>query len=600
MAIKHALAPQHRQRILDNLDYLYGKKISPGILEGMEAVVDDFCENRPAYLRNRDKTYTPGDRFTHRDSALITYGDSIIDKRKPLRVLFDLLTKTRIKDAVSIVHILPFFPYSSDKGFSIIDFEKVDPALGDWPDVEAIAKRFRLMNDLVLNHASAKGEWFQRFLKGDPGYWDFFHAYNKEPSPEVVAGIRRPRQTPLFSKMQTGRGEKYVWNTFMPEDQMDLNYQNPDVLLEMTRILLAYLNKGCSLVRLDAITYLWKEFGTECANLKQNYKILNIFRTIVDAVAPSVSLITETNVPHRENISYFGDSKEQGAHMVYNFALPPLTLHTFHTGDVRKMAKWAKSLNKHPQGDYFFNFLDSHDGVGVTPVANILSPAERNNLLMKTMEHGGRISYKSSPRQPTVPYEMNISWYSALNNEIKPEESRETRVRRFLASRFLAISVGKGIPATYFPSLFGASNNYTGFNRSRVNRDLNRPVIKEREIKKALSDPHSREHLVFNSFTNMLAKLRKQEELDPRCPTSVAAYNKNVLLTVRRNFDDPDKAAVLLTNAGEARQEVRISPGKLKIKGKAFHDIISGEKFDGSNISMILPAYGYAFIKKLK
>ncbi len=597
MARSSALKPQARERILDNLNYLYGRKMSPGILEGLESIVEDFCANRPQYLKKRDLDFKPRDRFTHRDSALITYGDSIVDRRRPLTVLNDFLTKTRAKDAFSIVHILPFFPYSSDKGFSIIDFEAVDPSLGGWDDIEKISKRFRFMNDLVLNHASAQGEWFSKFLKGDPGYWDFFMAYKRLPSKEMINKVRRPRQTPIFSKMKTKFGEKYVWNTFMPEDQMDLNYKNPDVLLEMTRILLAYLNKGGNLIRLDAITYLWKEFGTDCANLRQNYKILNIFRTVVDEAAPAVSLITETNVPHGENISYFGDARDKGAHMVYNFALPPLTLHTFHTGNVRKIASWAKRLNKHPRDNYFFNFLDSHDGVGITPVKNLLSEAEINNLMLKTLEHGGRISYKSAPGSPTTPYEMNISWYSALNNEIRPEESRELRVRRFLASRFLAVSVGKGIPATYFPSLFGATNNYPGFNKSRSNRDLNRPVIREPEIKRALADPNSRESMVFRSFTGMLAKLRKQEELDPRCPTAVAAYNNNVLMTVRRSFDDFDKAAVLVTNASKKKQEIRLSPAKLKMKGKRFQDIISGKKF-GGNVSLTLPAYGYAFIKR--
>ncbi len=592
------LTPQQRQQILDNLNYLYGKKMSPGILEGLEAILEDFCNSRPRYLKNRDKTFQPQDRFSHSDSALITYGDSIIDKRKPLKVLFDLLTKTRLKDAVNIVHILPFFPYSSDRGFSIIDFEAVDPALGDWNDVAKIGKKFRLMNDLVLNHASAKGKWFQKFLKADPGYWDFFMAYNKKPSDEVIKKVRRPRQSSLFSKMKTSRGAKYVWNTFMPEDQMDLNYKNSDVLLEMTRILLFYLNQGGNMIRLDAITYLWKEFGTECANLKQNYKVLNIFRIITDAVAPGVSLVTETNVPHHENISYFGDKKEPGAHMVYNFALPPLTLHTFHNGNVRKLAKWAKSLNKHPRDNYFFNFLDSHDGVGITPVKNILSENEVNNLINKTLTHGGRISYKSSPDTPTTPYEMNISWYSALNNEIDSKESRELQVRRFLASRFLAISVGKGIPATYFPSFFGTSNNYEGFNKTRVNRDLNRPVIREGQLKKALNNPASKEHMVFNAFTDMLSKLRKQEELDPRCPTNVSAYNNQVMLSVRRSYDDFNKGAILLTNVSDSTQEVRLSPRRLKLKGDRFQDIFSGQKFD-HKISLKLPAYGYAFIKRI-
>src|SRR5258706_1131110 len=387
--------------LLSQLTFLYGNDKAPQVLARVEKLIADYGARIP--IRNGE--------LTERDSILITYGDQVqAPNEKPLQTL-GAFCKQYLDNVVNGIHILPFYPWTSDDGFSVVDYRKVDPALGDWEGVSSMQNHFRLMFDGVINHISSQSDWFKGFLQNDPHYRDYF--ITVEDSPDL-SQVVRPRALPLLSTFNTSSGEKRVWTTFSA-DQIDLNYQNPEVLLEILDILLTYVEHGATFIRLDAIAYLWKEIGTTCIHLPQAHHVIQFLRAALNEVAPHVYLITETTVPHTDNISYFGDGTNE-AQLVYNFALPPLSLHTFHTGDARILCEWARTLTLPSDQTTFFNFLASHHGIGLNPARGILSNLEVESLVNKTLEHGGLVSYKHNADGSQSPYEININYFDALSN----------------------------------------------------------------------------------------------------------------------------------------------------------------------------------------
>ncbi|WP_276717060.1 alpha-amylase family glycosyl hydrolase [Caloranaerobacter azorensis] len=334
---------EKKKKILDKLVFLYGEEKNNKIFESMMKLIERYQNN---ICNSSGKEWVD-----EKGIFLITYGDSIRQEgNSGIKALHEFLNKY-LKGIITNVHILPFYPYSSDDGFSVIDYFRVNPELGNWNDIENMSKDFDLMFDAVINHISAKSEWFQGYLKGEEEYENFF--IETEPCPEL-SKVTRPRALPLLTKFETSKGEKYIWTTFS-EDQIDLNFKNEKVLLKIIELILFYVSKGAKTIRLDAIGYLWKEVGTSCIHLKQTHKVIQLFRDILDIVAPETILITETNVPHKDNISYFGDGYNE-AQMVYQFPLPPLVLNAYQTGNASYLLKWADSLEQISSRTTFFNF----------------------------------------------------------------------------------------------------------------------------------------------------------------------------------------------------------------------------------------------------
>ena len=406
-----------RETMFQRLRVLYPEPVARSSLDEIVRLLQVFYAHKTLDLIERERAFNPADRFTERDVILITYGDLFHRRNQsPLKTLGDFCD-TYLRGTINTIHILPFFPSSSDRGFSIIDFETVDPLLGTWSDIEALESLYHLMFDGVINHVSSKSRWFMEFLAGNPEREDFFlwFADEDELRPEHRRMIFRPRTTPVLSRYETLKGPRYVWTTFSP-DQIDLNYQNPKVLLKVIEILLFYIRHGADILRLDAVTYLWNQPGTRCIHLEQTHEIIKLLRNIVSAVAPHVGLVTETNVPHQENIAYFGSGSDE-AHMVYNFALPPLVLHAFYTGDARVLSTWAMDMTPPSDTATFFNFLESHDGIGLLGAKDIRSQEDVDLLCQRVQDHGGFISHKTAEDGTDVPYELNITWYSALNKK---------------------------------------------------------------------------------------------------------------------------------------------------------------------------------------
>jgi glucosylglycerate phosphorylase len=462
-------------------------------LYGVEAARG--AEERLAGLIERYRALIPAPRrvgLDQHDAILITYGDQVSQPDvHPLRTLAEFCA-ARLAHTISGVHILPFFPYSSDDGFSVIDYTAIDPALGDWEDIEGLRHNFRLMFDAVINHCSVHSRWFQGFLTGDARYRDYFISV---PQNMDLSQVVRPRTLPLLTPFVLDGKTQYIWTTFSA-DQVDLNYHNPAVLLDVLDVLLTYVERGAEFIRLDAIAFLWKEYGSRCLHLPQTHQVIQLMRAVLNEVAPYVMLITETNVPHQENLSYFGDGANE-AQMVYNFALPPLVLHTFHTGSALALSQWASSLalpsnsggppsksGGLPSSQVtFFNFLASHDGVGLNPVRGILNEAELNNLVGLTLEHGGFVSYKNNPDGTTSPYELNINYFDALSDPAGGEPLA-LQAERFLASQAIMLSI-VGVPGIYFHSLFGSRGWREGAIQSGQNRTINRQKCRLDQIGRA-------------------------------------------------------------------------------------------------------------------
>ena len=493
------------ERIQRHLMFLYGEEPAEQTWKKLERILSDF---RSQYPEAKDERF----HLSQEDAILITYADQFQEPGEPgLKTLSNFLD-LHLAQAVNSIHLLPFFPYSSDDGFSVIDYRQVATGLGSWEDVEQLGDRFRLMFDAVINHVSRESQWFQGFLRGEEPYKDYF--IEVDPAADLSMVVR-PRALPLLTKVETNQGSRLVWTTFS-EDQIDLNYVNPEVLLEIIDLLLFYVGHGADIIRLDAIAYLWKRSGTECIHLLQTHAIVKLFRAVLDEVAPGVLLITETNVPHAENISYFGVSlTEQGkvgslpngdeAQLVYQFPLAPLVLHTFQTGDSTILSDWVGGLELPYANVTFFNFIASHDGLGVMPAEGLLDSEQIQALVDQTTRHGGLVSYKLNPDGTKSVYELNITLYDALNDPKNPKD--EVDIPRFLASQFILLSLA-GVPGIYVHSLFGMRNCTTCLEETGRARSINREKFQRAAIEEMLVDSDNRETAIFDGYTKML-RIRK-------------------------------------------------------------------------------------------
>lgn len=514
--------------LLDHLIFLYGEDHAPQLYKRAQNLVDGY--RAQFFVRNGD--------LTERDSMLITYGDQVQSSSEtPLQTL-NKFCKHHLTDIISGIHILPFYPWTSDDGFSVVDYREIDPNLGNWDDVTSMKSNFSLMFDGVINHISSQSEWFKGFLRDDPRYRNYFITIEGEID---LSQVVRPRALPLLTPFQTPSGEKKVWTTFS-EDQIDLNFKNPEVLLEILDILLMYAEHGATFIRLDAIAYLWKEIGTNCIHLPQTHHIIQFLRAALDEVAPHVRLITETNVLHSDNISYFGNGTNE-AQLVYNFALPPLTLHTFHTADARTLSDWAKTLSLPSNKTTFFNFLASHDGIGLNPARGILSNAEIDSLVNKALEHGGLISYKHNTDGTQAPYEMNINYFNALSNP-NGDESLSLQVDRFIASQAIMLSL-LGLPGIYFHSLFGSRGWIEGVKLTGRNRTINREKCQLDELQNELANEDSLRSKVFTRYSQLLKARSRFQAFHPHGAQKILDVHPSVFAIARISPDGKSRALCL-------------------------------------------------------
>ncbi len=535
------VAAQLHQRLRAHLTFLYGSRATE-YLPRIATLIEQYAPIVPPLRKPA---------WDQRDVVLITYADQVRRHGvSPLHALDEFLTHAGLNHLLSTIHLLPFFPSSSDDGFSVIDYCTVDPTLGDWTDVAALGEHYDLMFDLVLNHVSRHSRWFTQYAGGTPPYTHYF--LEVEPSADL-SSVVRPRSLPLLTRVDTSRGPQHVWTTFS-DDQVDLNYAEPEVLIAMLEVLLCYLQHGARIVRLDAIAYLWKQIGTPSIHLPQTHEVVKLLRDVVDAVSPGTILLTETNVPHAENISYFGDGDE--ARMVYQFSLAPLLLDALISGDATVLTTWLRELGTTSPGTTFFNFTASHDGVGVRPLEGILPPSRHEKLLQTVRARGGQISTKRNADGSVSPYELNISYFSALSDPHDPDP--RISVRRFLASQAIVLAL-RGIPGVYLHSLVATPNDLAGMQTTGHARSINRRKYDLDHLETLLLPADGAPRQVLDAYRHLLAVRRQQPAFHPEAPQETVLLGLSSVLAFTRTSLDDRQRLLILANVGPTMQQVDCS-----------------------------------------
>ncbi|MEQ8861561.1 MAG: sugar phosphorylase [Pseudomonadales bacterium] len=547
-----------------------------------ETLVEAACAAFwPDDAPRRRRARAPGNSlWSEADALVISYGDSLVDgAHKPLDLLSDFLD-TQLREAVSGVHILPYFPFTSDDGFAVTDYLAVNSALGEWSDVERIANEFKLMSDLVLNHVSSQGTWFNAYLQGHAPYDRFF--VEADPS-EDLSNVVRPRTHPLLRRVDTVDGVRHVWCTFSP-DQVDLDFSNPEVLLEFLRILRAHIDHGVRVVRLDAVAFLWKEIGTSCIHLPQTHAIVRLLRLLVDYAAEPVILLTETNVPNSENLAYFGNRNE--AHVIYNFPLPPLILHALLTGTSRHLNEWQMAMPPAQLGCTYLNFTASHDGIGLRPAEGLLDDDEIAAVIDAVRGFGALLSMRAVPDGGERAYELNTTYFDALAGTLDGPD--EWQLARFLCSQTIVMAL-EGIPAFYIHALLATGNDYAAAARTGANRAINRHRWNYADLLAALGDGDSIHARVLSALRARLVIRRRQKAFHPNA-TQFTLQLGSAIFGFWRQSLDRDQSIFALHNVSRHAIALPVVSINL-IGGEDWVDLLSGESIDASRGSITFAPY---------
>ena len=503
---------QVNEKIKALINLVYGKTFSEAhlhmLLENIEKAASVITERRKM-------------GWDEKDIVLITYADQFSAKGEKALPVFTRFYNKWLSHSFSHVHLLPFYPWSSDDGFSVIDYHEVAPETGTWRDVAELKQTTSLMFDFVCNHMSAKSAWFANYLKQMPGYDDFFISVDPETD---LSAVTRPRALPLLTPFTLHDGSvRHLWTTFS-EDQIDLNFASPQVLIAMVDVLLHYLIEG----------------------------------TVI---------ITETNVPHKDNVSYFGNGENE-AQMVYQFSLPPLVLHAVHSQDVSTLSQWAASLALPSTKTTWFNFLASHDGIGLNPLRGILPESEILSLVEKLQTEGALVNWKNNPDGTRSPYEINVTYLDALSTR---ESHDSERIARFILAHAVLLSF-PGVPAVYIQSILGSRNDYDGVERLGYNRAINREKYAAGQIDCALEDKNSLRYQVYSALSQLIVLRRAEKAFHPDSEAYFSTSGKHVLKIVR--VADCGEKITALFNFSDNSQTVEsdIHSGRELISGKDITD----------------------------
>ncbi len=565
-----------RQKVLHHLELIYAE------IE-LDQPYSDLADQLIDIMRLDQSTCEPTAHANHWDESeiiMITYGDSIkTGSQKPLHTLHEFLNN-HCQDAISSVHILPFFPYSSDDGFAVIDFSSVNESLGGWEDVSAIARDYRLMADLVINHCSSRSLWFQNFIKScGPGY-DYFYTTQKDAD---LSQVVRPRTSPLLKAVETAAGTQYVWCTFS-HDQVDLDFTNPQVLKQFVSIVRQYLDMGVRIFRLDAVAFLWKKEGTSCINLEQTHMMVRLFRLLIEHAESESVIITETNIPNRENLSYFGNANE--AHCVYNFSLPPLLVNTLITGSCRHLKTWMMSMPPAQNGTTYFNFVASHDGIGLRPVEGLLDDDETQALVNTMQAFGGRMSWRALECGQTKPYEINISLNDALQGTVNGKDALGEA--RFLCAHAIMFAL-EGIPGIYVHSMLGTHNDYERMEHTGHNRSINRHQWCYEQLQNHLADDANEHAVTFSAMKRLLQIRTEQPAFHPNA-TQFTLHLGDAIFGFWRQSLDRRQSIFCISNISDQVQILPLSDLNLIVTDE-WIDLLSGDILSENEALLSLRPY---------
>lgn len=545
----------------------------------------------------------PSDLWDQSTTVMITYGDSFLaEKEKPLITLKHFLDE-HCDGLINSVHILPFFPFSSDDGFSVMDFSSVNESLGDWQDIQRISLDYHLMADLVINHCSSRSLWFQNFIKGEGPGFNYFYT---ESASADLSQVVRPRTSDLLRETVTHKGIQHVWCTFS-HDQVDLDFRNPEVLIQFTKIIRQYLDMGVRIFRLDAIAFLWKKVASPSINLEETHNVVRLLRLLIEHAQPDAIIITETNIPNRENLSYFGNANE--AHCVYNFALPPLLVNTLLTGNSHHLKLWLMSMPPAQLGTTYFNFIASHDGMGLRPVEGILGDAETQVLVDTLQSFGGRISWRALENEQgeaiQKPYEVNISLFDALQGTVKGKDGERDDVEgcedrgidRFICAHAIMLGL-EGIPGIYVHSLLATRNDYQRMEHTGHNRSINRHQWQYDELETLLMTDATHHKVVFSKLKKLLAIRQQQKAFHPNA-TQFTLHLGDSIFAYWRQSHDRKQSIFCVSNISDVKQEFMLSDINL-VTTDDWVDLISGKEMTHQEMLIQLAPYQTLWISNGK
>ena len=541
--------------------------------------LDELCFTPVAYQNH----------WSQEDVVVITYGDSLLKAdEKPLVTLQHFINRY-LGESVNSVHILPFFPYSSDDGFSVIDYSSVNESLGDWSDIQAIAKDRRLMSDLVINHCSSRSAWFDNFIKGEGIGHDFF--YTASPDDDL-SDVVRPRTSDLLRETETGKGTQHVWCTFS-HDQVDFDFRNPDVLKSFVSIIRLYLDMGVKIFRFDAVAFLWKKLSSSCINLPETHEVVRLLRTLLEHAQTDAVIITETNIPNTQNLTYFGNANE--AHAIYNFSLPPLLINTLVTGNCLYLKRWLMSMPPAQNGTAYFNFIASHDGIGLRPAEGLLNDDELISLVETMQGFGGKVSWRSTESGQQKPYEINIALFDALQGTTKGKDN--LGLERFICAHAIMFAL-EGIPGLYIHSLLGTQNDYEKVANTQQNRSINRHRWDYQELQENLADKSDHHAIVLASLKELLDIRIKQPAFHPNA-TQFTLHLGLQLFGFWRQSLGRKQSIFSVSNITDHEIELSIQELNL-IMTDDWVELISGVEIDMQQEFILLSPYQTVWISNIR
>jgi sucrose phosphorylase len=380
---------------------------------------------------------------------------------------------------------------------------------------------------------------------------------------------------------------KHVWCTFS-HDQVDLNFRNPKVLIEFVKIINHYMEHDVSMFRLDAVAFLWKEIGTPCINLNETHEIIRLLRLLVEHKNKDAILITETNIPNRENLSYFGNANE--AHMVYSFSLPPLVLYTLVSGTSGLLKNWMMSMPPARNGTTYFNFIASHDGIGLRPVEGILSEGEVAELVRLMKSFGGDVSYRQIDDGKQKPYELNISLIDAMKGTFDGED--EYQVQRFVCAHAIMLAL-EGVPAFYIHSLLATPNAYEKKEATSNKRAINRYNWDLAELQAVLAEEGLNRE-VFTTLRGLISIRKLQRAFHPNA-TQFTMHFEDSLFAFWRQSQDRGQSIFCIYNITNRSRSFELQDVNL-IELDDWRDLITGRTYEDPREAIELQPYEFVWI----
>lgn len=586
-------------------------------------------------------------QWSEKQIVLICYGDHIRSRdpqKTPLQALGEFCRTQFQEDEFSqiTIHLLPIYtsPYK-DGGFDIADPFAVNPNMGTWEDVRAIGQQFHIAVDFVANHLSVASDWFQRYMQDDPLYQDFFIGFDDEAAvrrleKEALPHIYRPRPHNPFIPVQKPDGAtRWVYMTFS-DHQADVNYEQPFVFLKMTETLLFYVLQGAEMIRLDAIPYLWKEWGTPCAHHPKTHALVEFMRLVVDLVNPNVKLLAESMEPLADSMRYLSTAEKQKAHLAYNFVPCGLIPHSLLSEDASVFQRTLLNFLPPQQGVNWAVVCGvTHDGSSVNPCRapqSILGDAVLTEEQIQAIgdyytEHGCQELARRCALSPDHADHLRSDFqevFAERHHEpprfvnykaITDEQGRPQRIVYEAISTYASIFDQQpdkivsamamalplpGIPFVYLTLPFALLNDFNYYLETGNPRELNRGRVFLEDLLERLAEKESLTYKVFSQYKEFLRLRASQPAFHPDAPITPVTVKNNAILAFLRERLDRKKRVLITQNVSAREQQVEIDLSRhVHNDDTTCVDLRSGQSLAlrNAHLPLTLAPYGLRWIE---